>query len=233
MKQQTRRMWAVALSTSLIAQSALPLLAADRDKTSNDRNTTSPIKHVIVLIGENRTFDHVFATYVPRGEDTVSNLLSKRIINADGTPGPRFDRAAQQEATAPFRTEYYSSLPANEKAPYTTLPAPTLNFAPTATIFPPGTPNAFLATVEPSLSFADLKLLTTGAATGFSQTFVQPDPDTRVQNFNTLPNGPFPLQGTALPYDSYTGDTTHRLFEMCSSPIATWPRRRAATPRAA
>ena len=59
-----------------------------------------------------------------------------------------------------------------------------------------------------------MNLLTTGAATGFSQTFVQPDPDTRVANFNNLPNGPFPLRGSQLPYDSYTGDTTHRLFEM-------------------
>ncbi|HXP82534.1 MAG TPA: alkaline phosphatase family protein, partial [Verrucomicrobiae bacterium] len=45
-------------------------------------------------------------------------------------------------------------------------------------------------------------------------TFFLPDPDTRVQNFSALPNGPFPLAGPNLPYDSYTGDTTHRLFEM-------------------
>jgi phospholipase C len=32
---------------------------------------------VIVLIGENRTFDHVFATYVPKQGESVSNLLSK------------------------------------------------------------------------------------------------------------------------------------------------------------
>jgi phospholipase C len=101
-----------------------------------------------------------------------------------------------------------------EKAPYQTLPAPTLNFAPTATIFPPGTPANLLAAIEPSLRAEDVNLLTTGAATGFSQTFVQPDPDTRVQNFDKLPNGPFPLKGAKLPYDSYTGDTTHRLFEM-------------------
>jgi phospholipase C len=30
-----------------------------------DRSTQTPIKHVIVIIGENRSFDHVFATYVP------------------------------------------------------------------------------------------------------------------------------------------------------------------------
>jgi hypothetical protein len=32
----------------------------------NDKNTASPIKHVIVIIGENRTFDHIFATYQPK-----------------------------------------------------------------------------------------------------------------------------------------------------------------------
>ena len=52
--------------------------------------TRTPIQHVIVLIGENRTFDHVFATYVPKSHDSVSNLLSKGIINADGTPGRHF-----------------------------------------------------------------------------------------------------------------------------------------------
>jgi phospholipase C len=58
-------------------------------------HTRSPIKHLIVLIGENRTFDHIFATYVPKGEDSVSNLLSKGIITADGKPGKHFSKAAQ------------------------------------------------------------------------------------------------------------------------------------------
>jgi phospholipase C len=176
--------------------------------------TASPIKHVIVVIGENRTFDHLFATFVPQGNATVSNLLSKQIINADGTPGTRFAKARQFQAVAPFRTDFFISLDKSEKAPYHILPQPTLNFAPTKPIFPPGTPTSLLAAVEPSLETKNLKLLTTGAATGFSQTFVLPDPDTRIDNFGHLPNGPFPLQGLKLPYDSYTGDTTHRLFEM-------------------
>src|SRR5580692_9112412 len=57
---------------------------------TGDNSTTSPIKHVIVIIGENRTFDHVYATYQPQKGQTVDNLLSKGIINADGTPGPNF-----------------------------------------------------------------------------------------------------------------------------------------------
>jgi phospholipase C len=176
--------------------------------------TRTPIKHVIVIIGENRTFDHVFATYKAKSGERVENLLSKGIINSDGTPGPHFSKAAQFQATPPFKTEYFVSLNNDEKAPYQVLPSPTLNFSPTAPTFPPGTAPSFLTAIEPSLDVDDLNLLTTGAATEFTQTFVLPDPDTRVANFDTLPNGPFPLKGAKLPYDSYTGDTTHRLFEM-------------------
>ena len=45
---------------------------------------------MIVIIGENRTFDHVFATYRPPAGQKVDNLRSKGIIKADGTPGPNF-----------------------------------------------------------------------------------------------------------------------------------------------
>jgi phospholipase C len=213
--QENRRPTAGLASLLItLALMVVPASSQSTDFAADQQKTETPIKHVIVLIGENRTFDHVFATYVSPSGDSVSNLLSKGIIKADGSPGPHFGKAAQFQAVPPFRTKFFISLGPNEKAPYQFLPQPSLNFAPTATIFPPGTPAAFLAAIEPSLDADDLSLLTTGAATGFPQTFVQPDPDTRIQNFSALPNGPFPLKGTALPYDSYTGDTTHRLFEM-------------------
>ena len=194
------------------------------DKKDDKPKTETQVKHLIVLIGENRTFDHLFATYVSPSGDHVQNLLSEGIIKADGTPGKHFGEAAQFQATPPFRTKYFISLNDNEKAPYTTLPEPTLNFSPTlnTTIlgfatepppYPPTTSKATLAAIEPSLEAGDLGLLTTGAS-GQDNTFVIPDPDTRVANFSSLPNGPFPLRGATLPYDSYTGDTTHRLFEM-------------------
>jgi phospholipase C len=180
--------------------------------------TTTPIKHVIVLIGENRTFDHIFATYKPKKGEHVKNLLSEGIINADGTPGPNFSQAAQFQAIPPFRTSFYISLDNSEKALYSTLPEPTLNFSPSPATgepppFPPATPTALLAAIEPSLEVGDLHLLTTGAS-GAPQSAELPDSDSRIDNFNALPNGPFPLKGADLPYDSYTGDTTHRLFEM-------------------
>ncbi|MYN19678.1 phosphoesterase [Rugamonas sp. FT107W] len=57
---------------------------------------STPIQHVIVLVGENRTFDNLYGVYQPRKGQTVANLLSKKIVNKDGTPGPRFADAAQK-----------------------------------------------------------------------------------------------------------------------------------------
>ena len=75
------------------------LVAGTTFNGTGDAKTTSPIKHVIVIVGENRTFDHVFATYQPQKGQTVANLLSKGIIHADGTPGPNFAalRAIQRD----------------------------------------------------------------------------------------------------------------------------------------
>jgi phospholipase C len=58
----------------------------------------TPIEHVIVLVGENRTFDNLFATWQPRSGASVWNLLSRGIVQADGSPGPRFSAAAQKLA---------------------------------------------------------------------------------------------------------------------------------------
>ena len=56
---------------------------------------TTPIQHVIIIVGENHTFDNLFGTYKPTAGQTIDNLLSKGIVNADGTPGPHFDKAKQ------------------------------------------------------------------------------------------------------------------------------------------
>ena len=86
---------------------------------TNDRKTGSPIKHVIVIMGENRTFDHMFATYRPRNGEHVDNLLSKGIINKDGSPGPNYAKAAQFSTTV---NNFYSINP-RQRPP--TTPRPT------------------------------------------------------------------------------------------------------------
>ena len=108
--------------------------AADPDSLGgahdNDGQTRSPIKHVIVIMGENRTFDHLFATYQPRPGEHVDNLLSKKIINIDGSPGPNYSLAVQNYASV---TSTFSISPGG-KTPYGTgghaLNVPSTSYAP-------------------------------------------------------------------------------------------------------
>jgi hypothetical protein len=63
----------------------------DKDKgreNEHEPETESPIKHVIVLIGENRTFDHVFATYVPKQGELGTGAIFWSDGNGTATTGP-------------------------------------------------------------------------------------------------------------------------------------------------
>ena len=60
--------------------------------------TTTPIEHLIVVVGENLSFDNLFGTYRPNSGAAVHNLLSEGIVNPDGSPGPNFVKAAQRRA---------------------------------------------------------------------------------------------------------------------------------------
>lgn len=194
-------------------------VAAAGQKTSNPAQAPAltPVKHLIVIVGENRSFDHIFGLYRPRREQTIWNLLSRRIVNADGTPGPNFARAAQFQV--PPQSSYYISAPARIK--YASLPPPVVDGAPRARSEsrPPFPAIRMAAAAEPALGQSEQRLLTTGA-TGLDK---DQRIDTRVKGYDALPDGPFQLTGPRLPYDSYTGDTVHRFFQMwqqsdCSPP---------------
>ncbi|MGE5209227.1 MAG: hypothetical protein ACM3KL_07850, partial [Alphaproteobacteria bacterium] len=48
-------------------------------------DTRSPIRHLIIVVGENRSFDNVFGTYAPSSPtQTVWNLLSQDIVQING-----------------------------------------------------------------------------------------------------------------------------------------------------
>jgi len=82
------------LGTFLAALMVVQLASPGLTMAQADSRPQTPIKHLIVIIGENRTFDHVFATYQPKVGESISNLLSKGIVKEDGTPGPNFSLAA-------------------------------------------------------------------------------------------------------------------------------------------
>lgn len=129
-KQKFRRGIAgFALGTMLSGQFAAPIAMAQSAAAPHDNSTTTPITHLIVLIGENRSFDHTFATYRPKGSASVANLLSKGIIMADGSPGPNAGVATQFQVNTPLPATYFISASTAHKTPYSTLPPPHLNGA--------------------------------------------------------------------------------------------------------
>ncbi len=89
--------------------------------------TTTPIKHVIVIIGENHSFDNVFATYQPPTGEHVDNLLSEGIVTTTGDLGPNAAIASQLTASD---TGTYTLTPKITGA-YPTLPQPTTTHVPT------------------------------------------------------------------------------------------------------
>jgi phospholipase C len=209
----------VVLNTWIFATSALWLcngaIAAPKTTSSPDAAdatpTTSPIKHVIILIGENRGLDHTFGVYIPKGKkQTISNILSKGIVNIDGSPGPHFGLA--QQFSVGGQTMWYFGAPNVSKFPYSPtnlMPQPNTNGAPTAQSDTGAPFNTIAeANTETDINATDVGLLTTGA-TGLPAGVL----DTRIPGAGNLPNGPFQLQGPAMTDDDYTGDMTHRFFQ--------------------
>src|ERR1700722_10691331 len=188
-----------------------PLASTAQAQTDNDIKTTSPIKHVIVIIGENRSYDHVFATYVPKSGQKVRNLLSEGIIKADGTAGPNFEKAHQRAAVdlgekrggdpflmSPPKLDFGGDV----------LPAPLVGGAKDSYI-----PNDSISLAEASengLPANYYQFLVSGGTGLTSDT-----PDTRITNVNDLPAGPFQLtNSTTFNYDDYAASPVHRFYQM-------------------
>jgi phospholipase C len=206
---RTSRLLCGAALCVMAVTALTPVAKAAGESNSNDGNTTTPIKHVIVIIGENRTFDHLFATYQPvNNGETVMNLLSKGIVKADGTPGANYPSVPQNET---LNTVLYQISPSGPtgKSPYTTLPAPLAGGGP-----PPFTNIEDALTYENGLLQEDYGLLTTGAVTVPSG-----QPDTRIMyngnNVNNLQPGPYQLTNPPnLTYDDYAESPVHRFYQM-------------------
>jgi acid phosphatase len=101
------------------------LRSGGRADRAAEIRTETPIKHVVVIIGENHSFDNVFGTYQARHDQHVQNLLSEGIVTATGQLGPDARRARQYQAT---NTTSYTLQP-RRTGPYVTLPQPNTTFA--------------------------------------------------------------------------------------------------------
>jgi len=212
---------------STVLNPIAPLTASAENPSSKP---VSPIQHVIVIVGENRSFDHLFATYVPKEGESVNNLLSEGIVNADGTPGANYSKALQFRANITGATTFQLS-PTMGKVPYVKLPAP-LNGGPTD----PCTSNGVCTLADAKSSEDGLpenpptyyeSMLQGG--TGLTGKV----PDTRISGvhnappYTTLAPGPFQLTNSStFPYISYAASPVHRFYQMwqqedCSATHAT------------
>jgi len=203
---------------AMFVAAQLVLVTPLHAQTDNSGNTTSPIKHVIVIIGENRTFDHLFATYKPKNGQHVDNLLSKHIINEDGTPGPNYSFAVQYSAED---TDKFQESP-QSKSLYETLPPP-LTGGPSDVCKNNGICKLADATSSENGLPADYyPFMLTGGTEQASHT-----PDQRIANVNDLPPGPFQLTSKTFSYDDYAASPVHRFYQMwqqldCNTDYATF-----------
>ena len=205
-----RRLAAAAVSAALSASTMGAAQQAQVDSAA-DLATATPIKHVILIIGENRTFDEVYGTYEPR-HGTVWNLRSEGILRADGSPGPNFGKAQQWMATD---TTTYSIHP-GKTAPYATLGAITTSGTPSSAPFPSA---AAAQAVEPALPTDYYPYLASGGSGLPAGTTIDP------RFPGDLANGPFDITHF-LTYNDYAGSPVHRFFQMwqqldCDVAVAT------------
>ena len=197
-----------AASTSVSAQTSTSASGVDQIVT------TTPIKHIIYIVGENRSFDNIYATYQPKKGQTIWNLLSQKIMNADGTAGKKFALGQQFQATSNNGQFLLSPL---AKQAYTFLPVPTINAAQPegvglefGIVNAQGVPTAAFPEGDPAIPPADQITL----ATGGTGSIPKNGADTRIPGVDQLPSGPFQQTSPTLPYDAYEGDTIHQTFQM-------------------
>ena len=166
------------LGVSLAALSLSPAVHAEDAITHI--TTTTPIKHVIIIVGENRSFDHLFATYVPTRNETGSPISCPR---GSSTRTARPDRTSRRRTSIrscrPRMAGNSSAAPTGRKPLYATLPAPDVGGVGAVS------PYAAILTIpggDPGLPPQDQFLFGTGG-TGLSFTL---GPDTRITNVNAL-----------------------------------------------
>ncbi len=194
-----------AAGAALALLSGLAIVGGARAAAPDGRTTTA-IKHVVVIVGENRSFDHLFATYVSPSGDGVMNLLSEGVVDADGKPGPNFAAVTQMRA---LDTTTYSISP-TIVAPFVRLPAPNLAGTPSqqSKTRPPFTTLAIARRYDHGVPPADLATLTTGASGLPIDTI-----DTRIPHAGRLAPGPYRLS-PGVGSDAYANSPVHRFYQM-------------------
>jgi acid phosphatase len=150
------------LAGTLAAGAAATSLGSPARAAAGDAGsapTQTPIKHVIVVIGENRTYDHVFATWTPPAGQHARTLLSQGIVTADGDCGPEATSSVQRQAAD---VDVYRVTPP-KTIPFTSLPRPDTT---SAKGLPPNVPDTRFPATLPNCPYRITRYVPYPAYTG-------------------------------------------------------------------
>ncbi|HKW53575.1 MAG TPA: alkaline phosphatase family protein [Stellaceae bacterium] len=114
-----------AVATALAALLLASCAATPSEHGVTAARTATPIEHLVVVVGENLSFDNLFATFRPALGQSVANLLSKGIVLADGSPGPDVALAMQRQAAPRQRYEVTPPIAGR----FAVLPQPNTTYA--------------------------------------------------------------------------------------------------------
>ncbi len=188
MNPRLLRQASIASAIGLLAAATAATAAAAAPSHHHQAGTTTPIKHVVVIIGENHSFDNVFATYQPPRHQRIMNLLSERIIRKNGSRGPNFAKAEQ--VTASDKGAF--TLTPKVTGRYKTLPKPNTTYVSSACDGLPG-------------NKADTRFPANLADGPFQITKYVPYFDSHVQ---------YSKFGQCELFGAYVGDPLHRFYQM-------------------
>jgi phospholipase C len=229
-RKRFRRTLSSFVAVCFLLSQALPVLAAPRiQRPLRNPPTRSPIKHLIVVIGENRSFDNLFGTYTPPDPNQkVVNLLSEGIVDETGFPpgalnGNDTSTPSQNQATD---TSTYELSP-TQTGSFANLPQPStgLNGLPASPCLlssllfaiglegPPTCSDTGLAPEDQQLLMLGgthqplyIPLLGLSPVQDCRYDLLQPDQNTPGQTVPfLLPNGPYPLVNPGGLFSAFFG----------------------------
>jgi acid phosphatase len=188
----------LGMATTALTAAAATASPGPAAITAASLQTRTPIKHVVIIIGENHSFDNVFATYKPPGRQHIWNLLSKGIVTRNGNPGTNFAKASQETAS---NASTYTLTP-KITGKYATLPAPDTTYVSSACDGLPGnSPDSRFPAALPNGPFQITKYV--------------PYFDSHLQ---------YSQFGQCELFGAYVGDPLHRFYQMWQQTTASKSR---------
>ena len=202
MARCSRRGDSTLLSQMLIPTGALAQQTPAPTSIGSSNQTKTPIQHVIVIIGENRTFDHVFApTSRPSGQ-TVDNLSPR---NRPGRRNARTQlRARHTELGGRQNRDSYQISPGSKFA-LSVLPTPLVG-GPTTPFFS----NVGTAEGGKRVWLHDYYQYLTTGGTGLPAWHARHPHQKTSSTWLPAPSSS-PRQH---PYDAYANSPVHRFYQM-------------------